>query len=80
MGAPGNAPFVFDNEKWSHRVEVEPFQLRRPLSVTSNLQPSSTMVVISGKSFGMNGAGLGVLLARPNPVYWERDGEGGWDS
>ena len=25
LGAPQDAPFVFDNEKWAHPVEVEPF-------------------------------------------------------
>lgn len=28
-GAPGDAPFVFDNEKWCHPVEVRPFRIAR---------------------------------------------------
>ena len=29
LGAPGHAPFVFDNEKWCHRVVLEPFSIAR---------------------------------------------------
>ncbi len=29
LGATGDEPFVFDNEKWAHEVEVTPFRLAR---------------------------------------------------
>jgi iron(II)-dependent oxidoreductase len=29
LGAPGDAPFVFDNEKWCHRVVLESFQIAK---------------------------------------------------
>ena len=29
LGAEGSEPFVFDNEKWSHPVEVAPFRISR---------------------------------------------------
>ncbi|HSK29770.1 MAG TPA: SUMF1/EgtB/PvdO family nonheme iron enzyme [Candidatus Limnocylindria bacterium] len=29
IGADKNAPFVFDNEKWAHEVEIEPFRIAR---------------------------------------------------
>lgn len=29
LGAPREAPFVFDNEKWAHPVEVAPFRIAR---------------------------------------------------
>jgi iron(II)-dependent oxidoreductase len=29
LGAPVEAPFLFDNEKWAHRVAVEPFSIAR---------------------------------------------------
>ena len=29
LGAPQNLPFVFDNEKWAHPVEVKPFRIAR---------------------------------------------------
>ena len=28
-GASGDGPFVFDNEKWCHPVEVRPFRIAR---------------------------------------------------
>ena len=27
LGAPGDAPFVFDNEKWCHPVQIKPFRI-----------------------------------------------------
>src|SRR5262249_55053055 len=29
LGATSDEPFVFDNEKWAHRVEVKPFRIAR---------------------------------------------------
>src|SRR5688572_876586 len=29
VGAQNNVPFVFDNEKWAHEVDVEPFRIAR---------------------------------------------------
>jgi gamma-glutamyl hercynylcysteine S-oxide synthase len=29
LGSPPEAPFVFDNEKWAHKVEVAPFHIAR---------------------------------------------------
>jgi iron(II)-dependent oxidoreductase len=29
LGSPSEAPFVFDNEKWAHPVEVAPFRIAR---------------------------------------------------
>ena len=29
LGSPPEAPFVFDNEKWAHKVEVAPFRIAR---------------------------------------------------
>ncbi len=29
LGATPELPFVFDNKKWAHRVEVAPFEMAR---------------------------------------------------
>ena len=29
LGATGDEPFVFDNEKWAHPVELKPFAIAR---------------------------------------------------
>jgi gamma-glutamyl hercynylcysteine S-oxide synthase len=34
LGAPRDLPFVFDNEKWAHEVEVRPFALARVATTT----------------------------------------------
>ena len=79
MGAPGDAPFVFDNEKWSHRVEVEPFQIAK--AAVSNVE-FAAFVDDGGyqrKEFwDERGWAWRTAAEAKHPVYWERDGEGGW--
>ena len=29
LGATPNEPFVFDNEKWAHPIEIKPFAIAR---------------------------------------------------
>ena len=79
MGAPGDAPFVFDNEKWSHPVEVKPFEIAR--AAVSNAE-FAAFVDDGGyqrKEFwDERGWAWRAAAEAKHPVYWERDGEGGW--
>ena len=72
MGAPGNAPFVFDNEKWSHRVEVEPFQIAK--AAVSNVE-FAAFVDDGGyqrKEFwDERGWSWRSASEAEHPVYWE---------
>ncbi|HSN89829.1 MAG TPA: selenoneine synthase SenA [Anaeromyxobacteraceae bacterium] len=78
LGATAAEPFVFDNEKWAHPVELRPFSIARA-PVT---QAEFAAFVEDGgyrrrelwseagwRHRESSGAG--------QPVYWERDG-GGW--
>ncbi len=79
LGASRDAPFVFDNEKWSHAVEVAPFRIAR------------TAVSQAGFAEFVEDAGYGrrELWSEPgwiwrtreaasHPVYWRKQDGGGW--
>jgi iron(II)-dependent oxidoreductase len=81
QGAP-RAPsgFVFDNEKWGHAVEVQPFSIaRRPVSqrefaafVYDSGYGRPELWSAPGRDWlGRNGAA--------HPVYWRRSGDG-WEA
>ena len=75
LGAPRGPRFVFDNEKWAHRVVLEPFSIARTAVTNAEF---AAFVEAGGyarrewwSAAGWRwreGAGAG------HPVYWERDG------
>ncbi|MEX2621637.1 MAG: selenoneine synthase SenA [Egibacteraceae bacterium] len=76
LGALRADPFVYDNEKWAHPVEVESFAMARA-PVT---QGEFASFVDDGGYLRPElwGAGAEWLHAggAAHPVYWRRDGEG----
>ncbi len=79
LGATGAEPFVYDNEKWCHRVEVQPFSIAKA-PVT---QAQFAEFVEDG------GYQRPLLWVRPgwswrtrtradHPVYWRRS-DSGWE-
>jgi iron(II)-dependent oxidoreductase len=79
LGALGDAPFVFDNEKWCHPVAVEPFSIARA-PVTN--EAFAAFVDDGGYEredlWTDNGWDWRVKANAHHPVYWRRDGAGGW--
>ena len=79
LGADQGAPFVFDNEKWAHPVELRPFRIARA-PVTNG----EFAAFVADGGYGeprwwsdegwrwRQGAGL------EHPAYWTGDGGGGW--
>ncbi|MEE8143660.1 MAG: SUMF1/EgtB/PvdO family nonheme iron enzyme, partial [Planctomycetota bacterium] len=79
LGATEDEPFVFDNEKWAHPVQVQPFVISRtPVS-----QEQFAEFVAAG------GYGRQELWSRSGwqwrqeheaeqPVYWRRGADGNW--
>ncbi|MGQ0842341.1 selenoneine synthase SenA [Actinokineospora sp.] len=70
--------FVYDNEKWAHPVEVEPFALAR-FAVT---QAEFAEFVDAGgyadpRLWSDGGAWLAATGATA-PLYWRREPDGGW--
>ncbi len=79
LGAPGDAPFVFDNEKWCHPVHVEPFRIARA-AVTN----AEFAAFVDDGGYGRRelwcdrGWAWRAQHGAEHPVYWRPDGAGGW--
>ena len=79
LGAPGNAPFVFDNEKWSHPVEIAPFRIARAPVTNAQFAEFVDAEGYKRKEFwGEPGWAWRSENDIEQPVYWQRDGAGGW--
>jgi hypothetical protein len=64
LGATPDQPFVCDNEKWPHLVEVAPFRMARAPSPMQNLPRLWKRVATSGGSGGVLKAGSGARKPR----------------
>ncbi len=78
LGAPREEPFVFDNEKWAHPVEVKPFAIAR----TPVTQAEFAAFVDDGgyrrrEWWSDEGWAWRESAGAEHPVYWQKDG-GGW--
>jgi gamma-glutamyl hercynylcysteine S-oxide synthase len=80
LGAEPEAPFVFDNEQWSHPVEVAPFAIARA-PVT---QGEFAAFVEDGgyrreALWSPEGWAWRAEAGAEQPLYWRRGGGGGWE-
>src|SRR5262245_23132843 len=79
LGAAPGEPFVFDNEKWAHPVEVKPFAMARaPVTqqqfvafVEENGYHRPELWTQAGWSWRQSSQA-------EHPVYWRREGAGRW--
>ena len=79
LGAAPEEPFVFDNEKWAHAVEVQPFAIARA-PVT---QAEFTAFVEDGgyrqrRFWSEEGWPWREQAQADHPVYWQRERPGRW--
>jgi iron(II)-dependent oxidoreductase len=79
LGAAAEEPFVFDNEKWAHPVELKPFAIARA-PVT---QAEFAGFVEDGgyrrrELWTEEGWRWREGLGAQNPVYWQRQPSGSW--
>ncbi|MGH2707663.1 MAG: SUMF1/EgtB/PvdO family nonheme iron enzyme, partial [Actinomycetota bacterium] len=79
LGAPRDAPFVFDNEKWAHSVELEPFAIARA-AVTQ----AEFAAFVDDAGYGRRelwseeGWSWREAAGAEHPVYWKLDPRAGW--
>ena len=79
LGAAPDAPFVFDNEKWRHEVEVAPFRIARAAVTQGEFRE---FVEDGGYErrdlWSEEGWTWRADDGVTGPLYWRRAGGGGW--
>lgn len=77
LGATQDLPFVFDNEKWAHPVEVAPFAMARAAVTQAEF---AAFVEAGGyrrrEFWSEEGWRWREATGAEHPVYWRRDGSG----
>ena len=77
LGADGSEPFIFDNEKWGHEVEIAPFAIARAPVTNAEFQ-----AFVEDGGYGRSdwwdddGRAWRESTGAEHPVYWRRDGAG----
>jgi iron(II)-dependent oxidoreductase len=78
LGATGDEPFVFDNEKWLHPVEVAPFALARaPVTQAEFLAFVEDGGYQRPELWGTDGREWLATTGAEHPLSWRR-GRDGW--
>ena len=79
LGAPLDEPFVFDNEKWAHPVEVAPFRIARACTTNAEF---AAFVDDRGyerrELWSDEGWAWRTGVEAKHPVYWQRGSKGEW--
>ena len=79
LGATPDEPFVFDNEKWSHPVEIASFRIARAPVTNEHF---AAFVDAGGyddaRCWSDAGLRWRIDTGARHPVYWQRDPGGGW--
>ena len=77
LGATAELPFVFDNEKWAHRVEVEPFMMSRaPVTNAEFAAFVDDGGYERGEFWSDEGWAWRDSVGAEHPLYWSRGGNG----
>jgi len=88
LGAPKQDVFVFDNEKWAHRVEIEPFRIARAaVSNGDYLEFVQADGYRKPEYWDKEGWQWRQQAGLEQPVYWRQDADGwkirrfdGWEA
>jgi iron(II)-dependent oxidoreductase len=75
----GEDPFVFDNEKWAHPVEVRPFAIARAAVTQAEFAEFVEAEGYSRREFWSEPGWAWRESSRAeHPVYWKREAAGRW--
>jgi iron(II)-dependent oxidoreductase len=79
LGATPDEPFVFDNEKWAHAVQVRPFAIARaPVTQAEFAAFVEAGGYGAARLWSEEGRRWRSENAAEHPVYWRREPGGGW--
>ena len=78
LGAGADAGFVFDNEKWAHPIELEPFSMARaPVTCGEYAEFVASGGYQEARFWSRQGWQWRMRQGAQNPLYW-RKATGGW--
>ncbi|MBE7417116.1 MAG: ergothioneine biosynthesis protein EgtB [Ideonella sp.] len=78
IGAAPGAPFVFDNEKWAHEIELAPFRIARaPVTQADFAAFVDAGGYLDRRLWSRAGWLWRGRAGAPHPVHWQR-GDGTW--
>ena len=79
LGATPDLPFVFDNEKWAHPVEIQPFRIARaPVTNGEYVAFVEDKGYLRREFWSENGWRWREKLGAEHPVYWQRGSDRRW--
>jgi iron(II)-dependent oxidoreductase len=79
LGASPDEPFVFDNEKWGHAVEVRPFAIARsPVTQAEFAAFVEDGGYCKNRWWSEEGWRWRERTGPGHPVYWQREAPGRW--
>jgi iron(II)-dependent oxidoreductase len=79
LGAVREEPFVFDNEKWAHLVEVPPFAIARAAVTQAEFAEFVEGTGYSrGEFWSEPGWSWRESAGAEHPTYWKREAAGRW--
>ena len=79
MGAAQDEPFVFDNEKWAHPVQLEPFAIGRvPVTQSEYVAFVEDDGYHRSQFWTAEGWKWRESVNAEHPVYWKRNSHGEW--
>ena len=79
LGADSHEPFVFDNEKWAHAVDVKPFRISATPVTNAEFQAFvDDDGYRSRECWSRRGWNWRRREGAEHPVFWVREGSGHW--
>ncbi len=79
LGGEFDLPFVFDNEKWAHPVEIKPFQISATPVTFSEYQSFVDAGGYQERSlWSIEGWEWLKTSGQNHPIYWRKDDDGQW--
>lgn len=79
LGATHDIPFVFDNEKWAHPIEIEPYQISAlPVTVKEYMEFVEAGGYLDASLWGEIGWNWVQENEVKHPAFWKKDSGGVW--
>src|SRR5262249_10506369 len=79
LGAARDEPFIFDNEKWAHPVQVQPFAIARaPVTQVEFADFVNDGGYQQRRFWSEDGWNWRAQAGAEHPVYWQGQSNGSW--